>query len=151
MMFTFKNEKFFREYDFSENYDEEDYLIEKLEQACNLFFSNSSKKAGFNKEKEKCLRGYRATYYTDLGLMYEPIIFNIDKKQAIIDWKVMGFNHKEADEYTKKLNRVAYQRKESICFIFYNNYDYHEFLFNKQNKPNMFIESLNKIFDKLTT
>lgn len=105
-----------------------------------------------NKDWEKCLKGFIVAYYHHYGLVYEPIIFNIDKGIHVVDYDKMNLYTDQDKQKYNKFKKNPYIVLENFCFIFHDGKQKQEFFFedkkhiyNQENKE-IFLSKLKELF-----
>lgn len=118
-----------------QNQEKELNIIEEFYDKCEIFFNQNKKYYGLNKQGEACVLGFTLSYYNRGGIIYEPIIFNLDKSEYVKDYKRMGLNKETYEDY-ENINGESYKRLENILFVFADNKQYYQFNFHKDNLYN---------------
>lgn len=109
-------------------------MVESLEKDMD-FFMDDTKKMGLNKKNEKCIKGFSIEYYNRGGLIYAPIILNLTTNHEEYDFKKMGMNRDDADNYVNHTKaEYNFKRLWSSCYIFGDKNGTHEFLFDQDNQ-----------------
>jgi hypothetical protein len=91
---------------------------------------------GYNKNLNKCALGFKMEHYHGGGAFIEPVIFNIDQHSYCVDFKRMGYNEEQAEEY-KLLNYYGrYKILVNITYAFCDSENYYQYIFHRKNLYN---------------
>lgn len=127
-------------------------IVEKLEKDMD-FFLDDSKKFGFNRLNQKCMIGFSIEYYNRGGIIYEPVILNLETKGVECDFKKMGMNKDDSENYFNHTKaEYNFKRLINVCYIFGDKNKVQEFLFDKNhlfsdNHSPSFYKALNDLWD----
>ena len=124
--------------------------IELLEQACKNFFKDESKKIGINKEGSKCIRGFYIHLYSTGEINFAPVILYSEKLIHEIDFKMLGINKKEHEQYEQDFYNQddVFNNLEKFCYVLHDGKKYHEFMVDLSQNINReeLVQKLNTIF-----
>lgn len=124
--------------------------ISLLEKACDDFFSDHTKKIGYNKQGDKCIRGFYIHVYADKHVDFIPVILYSNKIVHDIDFKRLGISKEHSEKYYEKFYRLdnPLRSLEKCFYILHDGKKYHEIMIDltKHVIREKLVEKLNYLF-----
>lgn len=129
--------------------------ISLLEDTCEKFFNDKTKKIGCNKQGDKCIRGFYIHLYENGDVDFAPVILYADKLVHDIDFKRLGISRENSEKYERQFHKVdiPFVSLKKFCYILHDGQNYHEIMLDLSPVAlpvymirNEIIEQLNTLF-----